>query len=103
MTSYTPLPPITAASYSPPLEASYRNSADLTSTELRQLESNYDGIPRSRAQSLQDGGGYDSYSYMSDVERKGLVSDPDPAVYQTYKRRWFGLAELVLLNFAIGE
>lgn len=102
MASYTPLAPTAAVYHSPPFEPSYRNSSDLTDTELRQLNTTSDEPSRSRAHSLQEGGSYDSYSYMSDIEKKGLVSDGIPAVYQTYKRRWFGLAELILLNFAIG-
>lgn len=42
-----------------------------------------------------DGGG------GGDDERGGMRGDAGPVVYKVYKRRWFGLAQLVLLNVVV--
>ncbi|KAK3708052.1 hypothetical protein LTR37_011745 [Vermiconidia calcicola] len=87
--------------YSPALYPSYRTSNELNATELRPLDR-----PRtthSRESSLQESGSYeyDGYRYNNapDAEAKGLVTGD---VYQRYKRRYFGLTVLTLLNFTTG-
>lgn len=102
MAAYTPLGP---QGYTPQLEPPYRPSSDLTSTELRQLNSD-PSYNRSRASSLQQPHPYDIYSYSGDGEAKPFVNGSivnDLMVYQRYKRRCFGLAQITLLNFAIGK
>ncbi|CAK3864356.1 Major facilitator superfamily domain-containing 7 [Lecanosticta acicola] len=56
----------------------------------------------SRETTPHDDGEYNNYRYnnLPDIESEGLVKERK---YRLYKRRWFGLAELTLLNFAVGR
>lgn len=38
---------------------------------------------------------------QGDDERGGITGDSGPVVWKVYKRRWFGLAQLVLLNVVV--
>lgn len=38
---------------------------------------------------------------QGDDERGGITGDSGPIVWKVYKRRWFGLAQLVLLNVIV--
>lgn len=77
-----------------------RPRGDTVSSE-RSNTSSPDPWRLSRETTAQDNTEYDSsrYNSLPDVERKGLVSETP---YKRYKRRYFGLAEITLLNFAVG-
>ncbi len=99
MSSYQPLPE--SGGYSSPIQP-YRRTGD-TAIELQLLDSS-EGRPRADSrfsQNLQSSPSYESYGSHrpADIEGKGLLQEP---VYRQYKRRYFGLSELALLNFATG-
>ena len=77
---------------------SYTNDPEATSS--------YDIAARPRPSDVQENDSYYRYSNAPDLEDDGraLVDKdlPVPESYQTYKRRWIGLAVLTLFNLAIG-
>ena len=106
MTSYYQVP---GGDRSPRMQPYRRTSGNVLHTELQPLDEPA-RPPRSRSPSLYQPESYSAYSYNSgytgddnDIEQKPLAHDVPPEIeYRRYKRRWFGLAELVLLNFATG-
>lgn len=67
---------------------------------LEQVRSNeellgHDELAGHTVRRSRDGG------IQGDDERGGITGDSGPIVWKVYKRRWFGLAQLVLLNVVV--
>ena len=97
MSSYRPLRP--TRDDSPPGDPS-SETAPFAAND--QLDLDGYGQTKSRSSSPQPSSDYNSFRYSvqhGDIESSGFVSEPQ---YRLYKRRFFGLLELTLLNLAIG-
>ena len=96
MPSYRPLRP--TRDDSPPGDPT-SETAPFTANDQLELDG-YGQTTKSRSSSPQPSSDYNSFRYSvqhGDIESSGFVSEPQ---YRLYKRRFFGLLELTLLNLA---